>query len=538
MKLAVIADGGAIPRFAVEALNRVEGTGEVAVFSCTNTRLRRRALKHGAYYALNLFTVRNRLTRPVAVTAGSKAVTSVTEFESGYDGAWQVLPDPIVSALRDFDIILKFGMGLLRVPDTERLPVPILSYHHGDPDKYRGRPAGFWEIAQGEAVMGQMVQVIGNRLDAGRVVAFAETKVFPWSYRATLLESFRHSPLIINQAIRNSLAGVSLDKPCHGRNWRLPSNLKLLSTFGAMSGRRVRRLAYGALVEKKWQVSVAPREAAPAKLFDQAVFPAPEHWRTLKAALGYVFYADPFFSAAGNIFVEALRASTGTGEIVLIDDKADRCVSTGNGHMSYPCTVRAGERDYVVPEMASWSLPVAYTFDGSRLQDAFALDIEGEPRVLDPTIFTHQARIWLFGNVRDEGGNVLRLWSAPAIDQLFVEHPMSPVRISPQGSRMAGGIIEDQGRLIRLGQDFRSGYGDGICAFEVERLTSEEYRERPLGTLKFADRRGPHTLNIRGGEMVFDWYHERIAPMAGVRRAAARLAARRSAKRGGDSADG
>ena len=82
LKLAVIVDNGAVQRFALDALDAITGTDEITVFSCTNTRLPKRWLRHGAYYALNLLTVRNRLTRFVPVTAGSKRVARQVEFES------------------------------------------------------------------------------------------------------------------------------------------------------------------------------------------------------------------------------------------------------------------------------------------------------------------------------------------------------------------------------------------------------------------------------------------------------------------------
>ena len=135
LKLAVITDGEALQRFALEAVNAVVGCDEVAIFSCTNTRLRRRPVKHGFYYALNLLTVVNPWTRSVPLERLTKRVSRAASFESGYEGAWQTLPAETVRELREYDLILKFGMGLLRVPPAEELPVPILSYHHGDPDK-------------------------------------------------------------------------------------------------------------------------------------------------------------------------------------------------------------------------------------------------------------------------------------------------------------------------------------------------------------------------------------------------------------------
>lgn len=177
----------------------VSGIDEITVFSCTNTRLRKRWLRHAAYYALNLLTVRNRLTRYVSIAAGKKKVTISSEFTSDYEGAWQVLPQGIIRELNDFDVVLKFGMSLLRVPTA--LSTPILFLPSREPRSLSRSTGGILGTAEGASVMGQVVQVLGNKLDAGKVVAFAETKVFPWSYRATLIEAFRISPLIIDTAI-------------------------------------------------------------------------------------------------------------------------------------------------------------------------------------------------------------------------------------------------------------------------------------------------------------------------------------------------
>lgn len=125
MRLAVIVDGEDVQRFALNALDAVTGTDEMSVYSCTNTHIRKRWFRHAAYYALNLFTVRNRLTRSVPVAEGKKSINRHKAFESEYEGVWQVLPSAIVEELNDFDVVLKFGMGLLRVPPPEALSTPI-----------------------------------------------------------------------------------------------------------------------------------------------------------------------------------------------------------------------------------------------------------------------------------------------------------------------------------------------------------------------------------------------------------------------------
>ena len=215
------------------------------------------------------------------LAAGHKRIAARRDFRSGYDGLWQELPPEIVAALNSggFDVILKFGLGLLRVPPSDKLGIPILSFHHGDPDHYRGRPAGFWEIADAAATMGQVVQVITNRLDAGGVVAFAETRIMPWSYRATLIQAFRHSPLLINLAIRNAIEGNTLGKGSAGRNCRLPSNGQTIRFFLKMAARFARKLLYGAAVEKRWQVSTATLgDTEVAAILTGKDFPSTDRW--------------------------------------------------------------------------------------------------------------------------------------------------------------------------------------------------------------------------------------------------------------------
>jgi hypothetical protein len=380
-------------------------------------------------------------------------------------------------------------------------------------------------MAAGAPVIGQIVQIIGNKLDAGKVVAFAETKVHPHSYRATLVEAYRHSPLIINEAIRNARRKHFLPKPCTGRNYRLPSNLAVVRVTLGMARRFLARIAYGALFEKKWQVATAEAPAGGVTaMFEGSSFPPATGWRPVPAERGWTFYADPFYCAEPpGLLVEALNARTGLGELVHLGADGHRRISNWRGHASYPATTTFQGREVVVPETASFAAPAVYAIGPGGLERLFDLDLPGAPRIVDPTLVERDGRIYLFGNVRPVGPNALYLWSSEALDAPFEAHPMSPVRVSPLGSRMGGALVRDGGRLVRIGQDFRFGYGDGLCAFEIVELDPERYAERMIGTLRFDSARGPHTLNARGGQILFDHYRDRFSPLAGYRRLLARL---------------
>ena len=538
IKVGVITDGEAVPRFGLESLNDLSGCDSVTVFACANTRFSRKPFRHGAYYLLNLLTLRNRWTRPVPLASGTKRIERTVTFESEYDGAWQRLPEALVDEIREggFDVVVKLGMGLLRIPPAERLPVPILSWHHGDPDHYRGRPAGYWEMVDGRPMIGQIVQVLGNRLDAGKVVAFAETRVLPYSYRGTMSEAFRHSSLLINQAVRNAMAGTYLAKPCTGRNYRLPSNAGVAAFVLRMAWQGVRRAAYGLTQEKKWKVSLArcgPDDLA--KLVEGGAFPAPDGWRTVPTGKRYTYYADPFFSEEPpGILVEALERRTGIGELVLIEGESHRRISEGRNHYSYPSTIRKDGRQLILPETTQWSPTRLYALAGEKLVDVGPLRVAGDPHIADPTLIEHQGHHYLFGSPSAQGVNVLTLWTAASLDDVFELHPQSPLRISPQGGRMAGALLRLGGRLIRFGQSFERFYGDGIVAFEVEEMTPDTYRERMIGPIRFRDRIGPHTLNARDGELVFDWYRHQYDPLVAFRRLLSR-SRRRSRPPGGSA---
>lgn len=529
-RIALIVDDDSLSRFELDVVNAVAPCAGLHIFSCTNTARRRDLKRHLLYYVLNLFTIRNRLTRSVSVDQARHPLLSRMRFDSLIDGAWQSLPVDVIDEIVKLrpDVILKFGMTLLRVPDAATLPVPILSYHHGDPDQYRGRPAGFYELLHGAGSMGQIVQILSNRLDAGQVVAFADTRTLAHSYRATLMEAYRHSPLLINKAIANARAGTHLDKPCTGRNYRLPGTAQVIRFVAQRWWRTLRHLAYGAFWEKRWNVSLASATPATSGIGeDTPTLPPPAQWTTLPVRAPYNFLADPFLDADGAVLAEALNRWTGKGELVRVTADGQTVLASHGGHYSYPFPIEDDGEYYIVPEIAGWSAPMAWALQDGAMRDPFALDVEEGTRLIDPTLFRHQGQLYLFASRAQDGAGALHLWVADGLRSRFNRHPASPICVSAHGARMGGAIIEQAGRLFRLGQDASGGYGDGLFLFEIATLSPHAYSETRTATLRFTALRGPHTLGFRGGQAVFDWYRDRFSLFAGVRRVIGRFAARR-----------
>jgi hypothetical protein len=275
---------------------------------------------------------------------------------------------------------------------------------------------------------------------------------------------------------------------------------------------------YGAFIQKEWQVSVAQAGAEVLRSPTATGFPDPSRWRHLPIPQGYHFIADPFFHPDGRgVLVEAMSRSTGNGEILLIGDELGR-LSDPRFHHSYPFTVEHGGEVFVLPEISEWSPPKLFRIDGSQWVDAGEVLIPGVERLADPSLVQAHGTYFLFGNLAQEGNGVLRLWWSERLQGPYREHPGSPILISPVGGRMAGRIVDTGDGLIRFGQDSSGRYGDGLVAFRIEALTRDCYAETRVGALRFAARRGPHTLNFRGDDAVFDWYVERLRLTAGIQR--------------------
>jgi hypothetical protein len=520
IKAALIVDNMSIAGWQRQALDEITDLVDVRlVLNCRNTRTKKRFAKHFLYYAVNVLWLRSALTRSVPVEPGDAA--QVVSFDSDYEGMWQRLPADMVEQIRRHDIrlVIKFGMSLLRVgPDIEDLD--ILSYHHGDPEHYRGRPAGFYEILDHADKVGIIVQRISNTLDGGEILARAHSKIYHHSYRRTAANFYANSRYLLRKAILNYQDGTRIELGRLGPNYRLPSNSLVARFILKLAGRSLCRLAYGAFWEKRWNIVTLKMDGIPGTL-------------PLSVASGkvpdigprYSFYADPFFSMDGKkIRVEALNAKNGLGEIIEVDVEGmnTEAVLLKGSHYSYPYSFKDGDTEYILPEVAGHSAPfvLQHPFvDESR----HVLEGLADLRLVDSSLVRHDGYYYLFSGHADSVADCLHLYVSNEMKGPYARHPHSPIVIDPECARMGGRLSLVGGKMYRFGQNNCFGYGDRITVSEIVELTPTRYAERKVGHIAFDDARGPHTLDIQNGSAVLDFYIDRFSLMAGYRRLAAKV---------------
>jgi hypothetical protein len=79
----------------------------------------------------------------------------------------------------DLDFILRFAFGIIRGDILKAPRLGVWSFHHGDETKYRGTPAGFWEIVHNDPVTGAVLQRLTERLDAGIILRRGSFQTVP-----------------------------------------------------------------------------------------------------------------------------------------------------------------------------------------------------------------------------------------------------------------------------------------------------------------------------------------------------------------------
>jgi len=514
IKAALILDNGKISKWQLMALEQTLDLVNIdLILNCKNTKIKRNLFKHCIYYILNQFTLRNSLT--ISSDFDTKSI-EILNFNSIYKGNWQSIPKVIQNELanREIKLIIKFGMSLMNI-DGILNSICILSYHHGDPSHYRGRPAGFYEILNQANSVGIIVQSLTNKLDGGDIFAKAFSKIYPHSYKETALNFYVNSIPMLRKAIINFKRDKYHKQKNFGKNYRLPSNILTIWFISNLLINKISRLIKGIFYEKKWNIG----------LFNSYEMTKGENCISINEAIiprisePYIFFADPFISRTGDyIYIEALNRFSGKGSILQLGIKGNIFLKpteilTGN-HFSYPFFIEE-DNQYLIPECSEHSNPFIINLNTEEI--AFLKGLENL-RVVDPTILKLDNLYYLFCGLHDMPSERLYIFFSNNLKGTYIPHPQNPVLTDPFSGRMGGSFAEVNGRLIRFGQNNCKNYGNGLVMKEITSISKEEYHEKYFGEIKFDKVCGPHTISRSNKNIVLDFYKESFSFLAWYRR--------------------
>jgi hypothetical protein len=203
------------------------------------------------------------------------------------------------------------------------------------------------------------------------------------------------------------------------------------------------------------------------------------------------FVADPFMvwvKSSWYLFFEILNQKNCWGEIGLATSQDaihwtyQEIVLAEPFHLSYPYVFEWMNEYYMIPESYQSGAIRLYKASMFPSQWSFVGNLLSGPTFLDPSIFRHADKWWLFAETNPEHRfDTLRLYYADELLGPWIEHPKSPiVNGNAHIARPGGRVVTINGRIIRYAQDCFPEYGMRVRAFEILTLSPEHYQEREI----------------------------------------------------------
>ncbi len=201
------------------------------------------------------------------------------------------------------------------------------------------------------------------------------------------------------------------------------------------------------------------------------------------------FIADPFLIKEDEtfyLFFEAFNTKTKQGDIGLAASKNglewiyQQVVLDEPYHLSYPCVFKYENEYYMLPACGKEGILIYYKANPFPLVWSKIKTLGMGKRFGDCSIFNFQETWWLFSETI--GKDTLELHYSDNPFGPWTKHPKSPVKKGdPDRSSPAGQIVVLDNRIIRYAKDVFPYYGNQVWAFEILKLTRDDYEERLIG---------------------------------------------------------
>lgn len=551
LRIGILTDGEYTPAWAYEMIRKVRDSGlatfEVLITNGAQDKPKTFVKKITS--RLQYFTAVAYLTLEQKFLPGRPDAFGARSFEDLLPDVPRLEVKPRKTAFRDYiegedlekvrsydlDILLCRGFRILGGEILELPRFGVWSYHHGDNDVNRGRPAIFWETMQWWENVGVIFQVLKHELDNGQVIfksqsghrsrfVFRNMNSVYWKSASFFHRAVKYLHDEGEEAFQALLEKNSRDFSFYDRPlYKIPGNWEMIPLlfqhFLRLTWERIRER----LVTEQWHLALQFTKKLGGSLFRYKRIPIPRDQ----------FWADPFVITREKkhyIYFEKVRYGENKGNISLVEvtRKSDlsklepKVVLERPYHLSYPFLLEEGEELYMIPETAQNRTIELYRC--VQFPDRFepVMNLMEDVHAVDTTVLKHQGRYWLFCNMVENPGSSsydeLFLFSSECLEtQDWEPHPMNPIVSDCRRARPAGAILEEDGKLFRPAQICTPKYGYGIVFHEITRLDRKVYEEvevERILPLWEDELEGVHTFNRGRGVSVVDVAVRKVWPFS------------------------
>lgn len=436
--------------------------------------------------------------------------------------------DASVAAIRahDLDVALLLGFRIIKGDALAIARYGIWSYHHGDNSRYRGGPAGFWEVYHGSLETGAVLQVLTEDLDGGRVLARSRSRTDLLSVVGNKSNSYLDASALLKRELRflQREGPAAFESREQSRMWSAYSR----PLYRAPRPHHVARVATRIvlrLLHRKLQ-SIRRREQwFLMYVFEPKTEPASDVPNGSMYRYNPIYpppdrsWADPFpvfHDGHHYVFFEERRFGDKHAHISMLEIDGDRIIQPSKivlsrpHHLSYPFLFQWNGHWYMIPE--SRQSQTVEIYRAQRFPDAWErigpilLDVD----LVDPTLAEIDGRWWMFSSTRIHAAGdavALNLYYSSSPLGPWTPHLYNPVKIDIQGARPAGRLFKHGSTWYRPGQDGTRRYGSAIVIHRIDELSPTRFSEVVVDRIEpnwKPGLTGVHTINAAAGLSMLD----------------------------------
>ena len=421
---------------------------------------------------------------------------------------------------KSLDFILRFSFGIIRGEILKSAKYGIWSFHHGDEQKFRGGPAGFWEIYNGENVTGSILQVLNNKLDSGTVLfkGFFKTKnSYTKNFDNIRIQS-TNWPKNLAIQIRNNELEIFKNNPTEtsAKIFITPTNFQILNYFKITFISRIKLFFNRLFVIDNWNIGILDidlNEIIRKKIsnFDNIKI----NWLNEEETR---FKADPFsvtFKNKKAILYESLKFGENKGEIYINYDNKQHKILSSNNHFSFPFTFEFEEQIYVVPETAETNDVKLYKFSNFPSDLTHVSTLIKNYAGIDNVIFYYEKIWYMFSTEKNNfHKNNLNIFYSDSLYGDWFPHPKNPVKKDIRSARSAGAIINIDQNLYRPSMDYSKKIEGRIIISKIDKLSKTDFSEsfymhiNPIKNSLYPDK--IHTIGKIENQTIIDACREEI----------------------------
>jgi hypothetical protein len=419
----------------------------------------------------------------------------------------------------NLDALIRGGSGILRGSILQVCRYGVISLHHGDNRKFRGGPAGFWEVLFKSPSTGFIIQKLNHILDGGQILyrgsITTQTTFSANQYRILKVGNhFLH--LVLNNLKFYVESKNEVNFPYDSVLYRLPTlsyqiDYLAKSYWSVFSSILNYKLGY----QVNWNFGfVVNDQIGWSGIELRKIIPVPNKNNS--------FFADPFIISHNDksyCFVEEYSRLEKKAFISVFVLSKKSCSYIGpvlneKFHLSFPHVFKMDDEFFMLPETCQNGDIRLYRCLDFPMRWELSHVLVNNVSAADSTVFYFDNLWYLFtnidsANIGDHSSELHIYFSDDLKNESWSPHPCNPVVHSPIGARNAGSIIILDGMIIRpsQAQGFNN-YGESIFLNEIELLNPTSYKERRLTEIeaKFMKNiKGTHTFNVNQYHSVVDY---------------------------------